>query len=166
MLLLHLKNSVVCFHYHLHFLRCSQRSQAQQQKFCFRENPKNKTFRSKKYTATLNTNRQFVSAMSIKVSVKVSNIICVITDIHCCFSSNIISCCATCFAQIEMFLIQCYNSVVSLGYPRTCNEAVIYLSTLENALQNRPNWKWKILRLSINAHRKQSFFVLQGLHYL
>jgi len=37
----------------------------------------------------------------------VSNIIYAITDIHCCFSSIIISCCATCFSQIEMFLIQC-----------------------------------------------------------
>jgi len=60
------------------------------------------------------------------------HIIHAITDIHCCFSSNIISCCATCFAQIEMFLIKCYNSSVSLGYPPTCNEAIIYLiSTLE-----------------------------------
>jgi len=24
-----------------------------------------------------------------------------------------------------MFVIQCYNSTVSLGYPPTCNEAVI-----------------------------------------
>jgi len=71
----------------------------------------------------------------------VSNIIYAITDIHCCFSSNIISCCATCFAQIEMLLIQCYNSTVSLGYPPTYNEAVIYLSTSENTLQNRPSWK-------------------------
>jgi len=41
----------------------------------------------------------------------VSNILYAITDIHCCFSSNIISCCAACFAQpqIEMFLIQCYK---------------------------------------------------------
>jgi len=62
----------------------------------------------------------------------VSNIIYAITDIHCRFSSNIISCCETCFAQIEMFLIQCYNSTVSLSYPPTCNKAVIYLSTLEN----------------------------------
>jgi len=54
----------------------------------------------------------------------VSNIIYTISDIHCCFSSNIISCCATRFAQIGMFLIQCYNSAVSLGYPPTCNEAV------------------------------------------
>jgi len=30
-----------------------------------------------------------------------------------------------------MFLIQCYNSTVLLGYPLTCNEAVICLSTLE-----------------------------------
>jgi len=34
----------------------------------------------------------------------VSNKIYAITDIHCCVSSSIISCCATCFAQIEMFL--------------------------------------------------------------
>ena len=33
LLLLHLNNSVVCFHYHLHFRRCLQRSQAQQQNF-------------------------------------------------------------------------------------------------------------------------------------
>jgi len=66
----------------------------------------------------------------------VSNIIYAITDIHCCFSSNIISCCSTYFAQIEMFVLQSYNSTVSLGYPPTCNEAVIYLSTSENALQN------------------------------
>jgi len=71
----------------------------------------------------------------------VSNIIYAIAGIHCCFSSNIISCCATCFAQIEMFLIQCYDSTVSLGYPPALNEAVIYLSTLENTLQNRPSWK-------------------------
>ena len=72
-----------------------------------------------------------------------SNIIYAITDIHCCFSSNMISCCATCFAQIEMFLIQCYNSTVSLSYPPTCSKAVICLSTLENTLQNRPSWKCK-----------------------
>jgi len=42
----------------------------------------------------------------------VRNIIYAITHIHCCFSSNIISRCATCFSQIEMFLIQCYNSTV------------------------------------------------------
>ena len=34
LLLLHLHNSIVCFHYHLHFLRCLQRTQAQQEKFC------------------------------------------------------------------------------------------------------------------------------------
>jgi len=28
LLLLHLNNSIVCFHYHLHFLKCLQRSQA------------------------------------------------------------------------------------------------------------------------------------------
>jgi len=39
LLLLHLNSSIVCFHYHLHFLRCLQRSQAQQQKFCTREKP-------------------------------------------------------------------------------------------------------------------------------
>jgi len=32
--LLHLHNSIVCFHYNLHFLRRLQRTQAQQQKFC------------------------------------------------------------------------------------------------------------------------------------
>jgi len=53
-----------------------------------------------------------------------SNISYAITCMHCCFSSNIISCCATCFAQIEVQIL---------------------------------------LRLSINAHRKQSFFVFQGL---
>jgi len=138
LLLLHLNNSIVCFHYHLHFLWCLQRSQAQQQKFFTR---KKQTFRwTKKCTSTLNKNRLLVCwAMSI-----VSNIICAITDIHCCFSSNTISCCATCFAQIEMFLIQCYNSTVSMGYPPTCNEAVTYLSTLENTLQNRPSWKYKL----------------------
>ena len=40
-----------------------------------------------------------------------------------------------------MFLTQCYNSKVFLGYPHTCNEAVTYLSTLKNTLQNRPSWK-------------------------
>jgi len=34
MTLLHLNNNIVCLYYHLHFLRCLQRSQAQQQKFC------------------------------------------------------------------------------------------------------------------------------------
>jgi len=92
---------------------------------------------TKKCISTLNKNRQFVyQAMSI-----VSNIIYAITDIHCCFSSNIISCCATCFAQIEMFVIECCNSTVSLGYPPSYNETFIYLSTLENNLQNRPSWK-------------------------
>jgi len=46
----------------------------------------------------------------------VSNIIYVITDIHCCISSNIISCCETCFAHIQRFVLQCYNSTASLGY--------------------------------------------------
>jgi len=53
-----------------------------------------------------------------------SNINYAITGMHSCFSSNIISCCATCFAQIEVQML---------------------------------------LRLSIDAHRKQSFFVFQGL---
>ena len=121
------------------------------------------TFRwTKKCTSTLNKNHQFVYyAMSI-----VSNKIYAITDIYCCFSSNIIGCCATCFAQIEMFLIQCCNSTVSLDYPPNCNEAVKYLSTSENALQNRPSWKCNFLRLSINAHRKQRFFIFHGLHCL
>jgi len=56
-------------------------------------------------------------------------------------SSNTMSSCVSCFAQIEMFLIQCYNSTVLLGYHHTCNEAIIYLSTLENTLQNRQSWK-------------------------
>jgi len=35
MLLLHINNSVVVyFHYYLHFLRCLEHSQVQQQKFC------------------------------------------------------------------------------------------------------------------------------------
>jgi len=81
-------------------------------------------------------------------------------------SSNTISCYPTYFPQIEMFLIQCYNSTVLLCYPHTCNETVIYLSTLENTLQNRWSWKCNFLRLSINVHKKQSFFVFQGLHCL
>jgi len=77
-------NSIVCFHYHLHFLRCLQRLHAQQQKFCNCE--KTNFSLNKKCTATLNKNRQFVHyAMPI-----VSNIIYAITDIHCCFSSNIL----------------------------------------------------------------------------
>jgi len=95
----------------------------------------------------------------------VSNIIYAITDIHCWFSSNIISCCATCLAQIEIFLMQSYNSTVWLGYPPTCNEAVIYLRTSENTLQNRVE-NAIFIQLSINAHRKQSFFVFHGLHCL
>jgi len=65
-----------------------------------------------------------------------------------------------------MFLIQCYDSTVLLGYPHTCNEAAIYLSTLENTLQNRRSWKCNFLRISVNACRKQSFFVFQGLYCL
>ena len=75
---------------------------------------KNKVFDEQKVmcTATLNKNRQFVWAMSI-----VSNIICAITDwMHCCVSSNIINCCAMLFPQIEMLLIQCYNSTISLSF--------------------------------------------------
>jgi len=70
-------NSIVCFHYHLHFLGCLQRLQAQQKNFA---PVKNQTFRwTKKCTASLNKNRQFVhKAMSI-----VSNIISAITGIHC-----------------------------------------------------------------------------------
>jgi len=54
----------------------------------------------------------------------VSNINYAITGKHSCFASNIISCCATCFAQIEVQILS---------------------------------------RLSIDAHRKQSVFVFQGL---
>jgi len=96
LLLLHLNNSNVCFHYHLHFLRCLQRPQAQQQKIDTRE--KTNFSLNKKCTATLNKNRQFVyETMSV-----VNNIIYAITDIHCCFSSNIISCCATCLAKVDV----------------------------------------------------------------
>ena len=95
-------------------------------------------------------NRQFVYyATSV-----VSNIIYAITDVHWYFSSDIISCCAACFAQIVMLLIQCYNSTVSLGYPPTCNEAVMYLSTLENTFQNRPSWKCNFLRLNTVFFKK------------
>jgi len=36
-----------------------------------------------------------------------------------------------------------FNGLAGLPYPPTCNKAVIYLSTLENTLQNRPSWKCK-----------------------
>jgi len=39
MALLHPNNSVVCFHYHLRFLRWLQQSQAQQHNICTREKP-------------------------------------------------------------------------------------------------------------------------------
>jgi len=58
LLLLHRNNSIVCFHYHLHFLRCLQRSQVQQQKICTRG--KRNFSLNKKCTATLNKNGQFV----------------------------------------------------------------------------------------------------------
>jgi len=45
LLLLHLHNSIVCFHYHLHFLRLLQRTQAQQQNFA---PVKNKLFAEQK----------------------------------------------------------------------------------------------------------------------
>jgi len=59
MLLLHLNNSIICFRYHLHFLMCLQRSQAQQQKLCTREKT-NFSLNKNKRTSTLNKNRQFV----------------------------------------------------------------------------------------------------------
>jgi len=37
LLLLHPNNSIVCFNYHLRFLRCLQLSQAYQQNICTRE---------------------------------------------------------------------------------------------------------------------------------
>jgi len=58
LLLLHPNNSIVCFHYHMRFLRCLQRSQAQQQKICTRE--KTNFSLNKKCTSTLNKNRRFV----------------------------------------------------------------------------------------------------------
>jgi len=72
----------------------------------------------------------------------VSNIIYPIADIHCCFASNTINCCATCFAQTKCFW---YNVTTqwSLGHPPSCNEIVIYLCTLEKTLQNRPSWTRK-----------------------
>jgi len=51
LLSLHLNNTIVCFHYHLHFLRCLQRSQPSNKKICTREK---KTFRwRKRCTSTL-----------------------------------------------------------------------------------------------------------------
>jgi len=59
LLLLHPNNSIACLYYYLHFLRWLQRSQAQQQKFA---PVKKQTFRwTKKFTSTLNKNRQFVN---------------------------------------------------------------------------------------------------------
>jgi len=47
----HLNNSIVCFGYHLHFLKCLQRSQGQQRTFCTCEKT---NFRwTKKCAATL-----------------------------------------------------------------------------------------------------------------
>jgi len=95
----------------------------------------------------------------------VSNIY-VITDIHCCFSSNIISCCATCFAQIEMFVIQCYNSTVSLLWA-TLQRSCYIPKHLGKRSSKLTKLKMQIfLRLSINARRKQSFLVFHGLHCL
>jgi len=110
----------------------------------------------------LNKNRQFVY-LAILI---VSSIIYAIADIHCCFSSNIISCCAMCFAQIEMFLIQCYNSTVS-GLPSYLQRSFYIPKHLGKHSSKPTKLKMQIfLRLSINAHRKQSFFVFQGLHCL
>jgi len=96
----------------------------------------------------------------------VSNIIYAITGIPCSpqVTQSVVA--RYVFCPNRNDLIQCYKSTVLLGYPHTCNQVVIYLSTLENTLQNRPSWKRNFLRLSINAHRKQSFFVFQGLHCL
>ena len=60
LLLLHPNNSIVCFNYHLHFLRCSQRSQLSPA--TKNVHPwKNKLFaEQKKCTSTLNKNHQFV----------------------------------------------------------------------------------------------------------
>jgi len=52
----------------------------------------------------------------------------------------------------------------TLGFPLACKEAVIYLSTLENTLKKRPSRKGKIFYGLALTHRKQSFFVLHGLH--
>jgi len=112
----------------------------------------------------LNKNRQFVyQALSI-----VSNILYAITDIHCCFSSNIISCCTTCFAQIEMFLIQCYNPFIGLaGLPAYLQRSCYIPKHLGKCSSKPTKLEMKnFLRLSINAHRKQSFLVFQGLHCL
>jgi len=65
-----------------------------------------------------------------------------------------------------MFLIQCYNSTVWLGYPLTCNEAVIYLRPRKTLFKTDQVENAIFLQLSINAHRKQSFFVFLGLHCL
>jgi len=103
MLLLHLNNSVVCFHNHLHFLRFLQRSQAQQQKFFTREK---KVFRWKKMHNNVEKKLQvWISDVSREQHIAIH----AITDIHCCFSRNIIICCTTCFAQIEMLL---YNAAI------------------------------------------------------
>jgi len=63
------------------------------------------------YTATMNTNRKFHYAMPM-----ISNIIYAITDAYWRCSSKTISCCAKCFTQIEMVLMD--NRLVTLQVTR------------------------------------------------
>ena len=115
-LLLGYSNSIVCLHYHLHFLRCLQRLQAQQKNFtCEKQN--------------FSLNKKMYSNVEEKSPV------CPLSDVnreqhnlcdyrHPLFSSsNIINCCATCFAQIEML---CYNVIIQ----RSCWATLILATKL------------------------------------
>jgi len=96
----------------------------------------------------------------------VSNIIYAITDIHCCVSSNINSCCATLCPNRNVFdtMLE-FNGVA--GLPSYLQRSCYTPKHLGKYSSKPMKLKMQIfLRLIINAHKKQSFFVFQGLHCL
>jgi len=140
MLLLHLDNSVVYFHYYLHFLRCSQHSKVQQQKFCTGEKPRlslnKKWFAQQHWIKIASLSKRCRSWATQFMRLQTSTV-----AFHATWS-------VAALRVLPKSKCFWYNvaiqpiSTVSLGYPPTCSEAVICLSTLENALQNRPSWNW------------------------
>jgi len=95
-LLLHLNNSVVCFHYHLPFLRCLQRSQAQQHKFCTCEK------------LIFSLNKKMHSNRRIDICCVTCSLLCKKEQCYCCVT--IVLCCP-CTAHSRLSTVRVANLV-------------------------------------------------------
>jgi len=155
MLLFHPNNSVVCFHYHLHFRRCFQRIQAQQKKFA--------PVKKQNFRWTNNAQKRWIKIASLSTreqhNVRDNRHPLLLFKQHNQLLRNVFRPNRNVFDTMLQF-----NGLAWL--PSYLQRSCYIPKHHGKHSSNGGSWICNFLRLSINAHKKQSLSVFQGLHCL